>query len=688
VFTLKRLTHSGASFAYNASEERSVIVCNCISLVFFFVYAISLIVRFIFFKIPVGGFAPVHMILYALPIAMNRLGYIRLSRIYLCWVPSVLLIVNFLSLLKTTTERPDSLYDAVRIYLLAFSCLPFLLLSTRNKLELAIGLIVPAVTIIFCDPILNFFEGDSISKAASSSYHVNTMRTMIAFFLISGSSFSLKWFVESTEQKNELLIRTLAEKNTIIQKQAREQIQESTSRLALATDSAGIGIWELDPQTDNVIWDKQTFAVFGLAYQPTKKINWRDFIHEEDYDDLTHSLDEALQGRNEFKFEFRVKTTNGEVRYVYTSARVYFQHGKAMRMIGVCWDITDEKISEQRLQNSEANLNAIINSTNFFIWSVNRNYELRSINRPFKNYIKQKYNTIVTEGESILKLYSQNILVEEFSERWIPHYTRALAGESFEITQIHSNRHFNYSINPIIENAVVTGVSVFEEETTALRKKEVELMAANKQISDLRLMALRAAMNPHFIFNTLNSIQYFIMHNDQLNAINYLSTFSKLIRGILNNSVNSKIRLLDELDQLKYYVQLELLRFENKFDFKIHLAEDLDVENIEIPSMLIQPYLENAILHGLYNKRGPGCLQLFVKEEGEYVVFEIEDDGVGRAAAATFKLDLPKHKSLGMMLTEQRLKLINAQSGVSHQIFDLEANGKPAGTRVTIWIKA
>jgi PAS domain S-box-containing protein len=688
MFTLKSLTHSGVSFVHNASEQRSVIVCNCISSVFFSIYAASLVVRFIFFKIPVGSFAPVHLTLYALPILMNRLGYIRISRIFLCWIPSVLIMVNFLSLLKTTTERPDVLYDALRIYLLAFSCLPFLLLSTRNKLELTIGFIVPAVIIIFCDPILSFFDGDSFFKTLSPLYQVNAMRTMIAFFLISGSSFSLKWFVESTEQKNELLIRTLAEKNTIIEKQAREQLQESTSRLALATDSAGIGIWELDPQTDNVIWDKQSFAVFGLAYQPAKKINWRDFIHEEDYDELIHNLDEALQGRKEFKLEFRIRTTSGEVRYVYSNARVYFQHGKAVRMIGVCWDITDEKISEQRLQNSEANLNAIINSTNFFIWSVNRNYELRSINRPFKNYIRQKYNTIVTEGESILKLYSRNILVEEFSERWIRHYTRALAGESFEITQIHTNRHFNYSINPIIENAVVTGVSVFAEETTALRKKEAELIEANKQISDLRLMALRAAMNPHFIFNTLNSIQYFIMNNDQLNAVNYLSTFSKLIRGILNNSVNSRIRLLDELDQLKYYVQLELLRFENKFNFKVRLAEDLDVDNIEIPSMLIQPYLENAIHHGLYNKRGPGCLQLFVKEEGKHVIFEIEDDGVGRAAAATFKLDLPQHKSLGMMLTEQRLKLINAQSGVSHQIFDLEENGKPAGTRVRIWIKA
>ena len=201
-------------------------------------------------------------------------------------------------------------------------------------------------------------------------------------------------------------------------------------------------------------------------------------------------------------------------------------------------------------------------------------------------------------------------------------------------------------------------------------------------------MALRAAMNPHFLFNTLNSIQFFIMKNDQLNAINYLSTFSKLIRCILNNAVNSKIRLKDELDQLKYYVQLELLRFDNKFQFKINIDPNLDVDEIEIPSMLIQPYIENAILHGLYNKRDEeGILSLTIKEVNERVLFEIEDNGVGRAAAAEFKLNLPVHKSLGTMLTEERLKLINAQSGVSSETEDLTENGKASGTRVKIWVK-
>jgi sensor histidine kinase YesM len=201
-------------------------------------------------------------------------------------------------------------------------------------------------------------------------------------------------------------------------------------------------------------------------------------------------------------------------------------------------------------------------------------------------------------------------------------------------------------------------------------------------------MALRAAMNPHFIFNTLNSIQYFIMKNDQLNAVNYLSTFSKLIRGILSNSIKNRIRLQEELELLKYYVNLELLRFDSKFEFVLDIDPDLDVANIEIPSMLIQPYVENAILHGLYNKKEKGVLSVSVRDVGDAIIFQIQDNGVGREAAAKLKPQGPGHKSLGTQITEERLKIINAESGIAAITEDVEIDGLPAGTRVTITVKA
>jgi len=130
----------------------------------------------------------------------------------------------------------------------------------------------------------------------------------------------------------------------------------------------------------------------------------------------------------------------------------------------------------------------------------------------------------------------------------------------------------------------------------------------------------------------------------------------------MNGSIIIKIKNLDELD-----------RFENKFDFNIEVIGPVDIDNIEIPSLLIQPYVENAILHGLYNKNEKGTLLIRIKEEDEAVIFEIEDDGVGREVAKKIRQqNFPSHKSMGIKLTEERLKLINSQNLASFEIEDLK----------------
>jgi sensor histidine kinase YesM len=265
---------------------------------------------------------------------------------------------------------------------------------------------------------------------------------------------------------------------------------------------------------------------------------------------------------------------------------------------------------------------------------------------------------------------------------------RALSGEIVVLEETRFELDFQYSLSPIIENNRVIGVSVFANNITERRTRERELAEANKKIGELRMMALRSVMNPHFVFNVLNSIQYFIAKNDRLNAINYLSTFSKLIRSILTHSVNNRIKLIDELDILRNYVLLEMTRFENKFKFNLNVDPDLDTDTIEIPSLLIQPYVENAILHGLYNKQTPGTLTIDISEKDNAVVFVIEDDGIGREAAMQLrKQNLPGHKSMGLKLTEERLKLINEHHHVSFEIRDLtDVHGQPSGTRVTVWV--
>lgn len=337
----------------------------------------------------------------------------------------------------------------------------------------------------------------------------------------------------------------------------------------------------------------------------------------------------------------------------------------------------------EALKRTEANQSATINNTNFLIWSVNRDFELISFNKPFKDFVKDKYNLDARIGSTL----TDNVPhVEHKRDEWGARYIRALAGEMFKVSYEIGEQQYEFSLNPIIEDGKTIGVSVFGEDVSERMQHQKQMLSVNKQIGELRLMALRSVMNPHFIFNCLNSIQYYILENDQKNAVIYLSTFSKLIRSILNNSVKSRVRLSEEMTMLQHYIQLESIRFEGKFDSVIQIDPKVDAESVEIPSMLIQPYVENAILHGLNNKEGKGLLSISVGSQNNMILVEIEDNGVGREAASKLK-QASNHKSMGTALTEERLKLINATNDTSVEIIDLNDNGGTTGTRVKVWIK-
>ena len=182
------------------------------------------------------------------------------------------------------------------------------------------------------------------------------------------------------------------------------------------------------------------------------------------------------------------------------------------------------------------------------------------------------------------------------------------------------------------ENKEVIGITIIARDITQAKQLEQKVVEVNKQVAEYRLMALRSVMNPHFLFNALNSIQYFISKNNRELASNYLSLFSKLIRKVLESSVSNKISLKSELEILNHYLDLEILRFENKFSYKIDIDSELQEEDgIEIPSLLIQPYVENAILHGLTNKVGKGKLLIKLQlTPDDQLLVVIEDNGIGR----------------------------------------------------------
>lgn len=219
-------------------------------------------------------------------------------------------------------------------------------------------------------------------------------------------------------------------------------------------------------------------------------------------------------------------------------------------------------------------------------------------------------------------------------------------------------------------------------------KKEKQLAELQQQKAEIEMHALRAQMNPHFIFNSLNSINRFILQNNKAQASEYLTKFSKLVRMILQNSQVSLITLESELDALKLYLDLEALRFEHHFDFKISVPNELDVEALKVPPLIIQPYVENAIWHGLMHKEEKGHLDIEVSEHKKYLIFHITDDGIGRKHAALIAgKSATRHNSMGLKITAERIAMMHRLNGDESPITinDLvNADGSAAGTEVII----
>jgi hypothetical protein len=210
-----------------------------------------------------------------------------------------------------------------------------------------------------------------------------------------------------------------------------------------------------------------------------------------------------------------------------------------------------------------------------------------------------------------------------------------------------------------------------------------------KRLAEIEMMALRSQMNPHFLFNSLNSLEYFILAGEEQKATQYLSKFSRLLRLILNHSRKETITLAEELTALRLYLEIEATRFGEDFSFRIETSQHLDQEQIIIPPLLLQPFVENAIWHGLMQSNRPDkVLQVRILEQsGGILIMEIQDNGIGRKQAASLKSrSVVRQKSHGMEITTQRIELFNRNypSQISIEVLDLQQHQQQTGTLVRI----
>ncbi|WP_462252123.1 ligand-binding sensor domain-containing protein [Ferruginibacter sp.] len=232
---------------------------------------------------------------------------------------------------------------------------------------------------------------------------------------------------------------------------------------------------------------------------------------------------------------------------------------------------------------------------------------------------------------------------------------------------------------------LITGIiySIAKWRMNAVRNEAKNKMLFAKQMAEMEMKALRSQMNPHFIFNCINSIDALIQGNDKYSATVYLNKFAKLLRNILDTSKQNTVLFSKDVDTLKLYIELEELRHENKFKTTFNIDSELLNSDYKVPPLIVQPFAENAILHGLKNKEGnDGILIITIKKVNDTIQYTITDNGIGRKAAGEIMQNKESHH--GMQISYDRIKLFNKEEHAAIQINDLYNNGKATGTEVTV----
>jgi PAS domain S-box-containing protein len=812
--TFRSIINIGVAEAAHATSRRNIQLTNfiCMGMVMWVMAILAF--RIIFSVLQFWFFLPlgVEIVIFLSLIALNKTGLTNLTRLLLCWIPAVMLIINFQVLITHVPVRETSHYLGFRLFQVGFSFFPFVVFNLSEKRLMILAVSVPIVCTLFFDKILDVMGiGYSTSGFSETTYYYNNFRTGITLVIIASAFIFLKRIIESQELQNESLIRELSEKNIMIQRNAARELKKAYERLSYHIHNTPLAVIDRNEKFEITFWNKRAEELFGWTAEEVKGRRPQEFLVDpRDLARAIQTMDHALQQKLDSDFmEVRTVTKDGNVRScLWYYSFLYNEQGELDTILSFVSDITEQrkanyalnervkelrtlykisqlltnsgksmhdafenvtqllppgwqypevcaarlivfdsifqtdnyletpfkqfcniqignkdigvlevvyidekpieyegpflkeeqellvaivqmlqvfierKLEEDEVLKAQANLSATINNTEIIIWSVDQSFNVITYNHAFRKFAGETLGIKIVENNPSLNF------PEAMNDKWRERYKKVLGGEIISFEETTMDIDFRYSLSPIIDHAAVIGVTIFADNVTDRNQKNRELATANQKIADLKVLALRSVMNPHFIFNVLSSIQYFITRNDELNAINYLTSFSKLMRTVLTRSVADSVTLQDEIQLLKDYVHLERLRFEDKFDFTVTYDEDLDTEDMRLPSLLVQPYVENAILHGLYNKEGRGLLVVKVSVDESFLVFEIQDDGIGRDAAQKISQKNPsKTKSMGTQLTEERLMMLN-NNGESPVIFtDLFNNGEPAGTRVTIRIK-
>ncbi|AZA60869.1 histidine kinase [Chryseobacterium indoltheticum] len=345
-------------------------------------------------------------------------------------------------------------------------------------------------------------------------------------------------------------------------------------------------------------------------------------------------FDKAIKAKKSvLKENFVKENSQKKVEQIQELAEIYIKKNdpkEAIVLLKNAYDIALQKGHTLEAQKSVKKLDSLYNISENTDASV----------KLYRDFLG-KLPDLVSKDRSLV----DNKILEDTEQK----ISQLLQEKKLKDELIRKKNIFNYSLIGVL--ILLTGLIIFIFRT--LKKVQIK----NKKIA---LQSLRREMNPHFIFNSLNSVNHFIATNNELEANQYLTKFSKLMRGVMENSSEDFIPFQQELDLLQNYLALEKTRFADKFDYEIEVDESLNTQNLKVPGMLIQPFLENAVWHGLRYRTDKGFLSLKFTKNNDFLKITIKDNGIGIEESKKQKTEHQKtREGRGMKNTLERIKLLN-----------------------------
>ncbi len=387
------------------------------------------------------------------------------------------------------------------------------------------------------------------------------------------------------------------------------------------------------------------------------------------------------------------------IKYFSESLKIWSETGEKEALASTYLSIGDLYLKEKKYKEAFNNLDTglLISKKIGSLINIKKSYEylsiLNNVQGNYKQALEHYKKSIVTKdslfSQTKTKEITRNEMIYEQEKKDVITKAEQERKNSISKSEIERQkliRNFIAGAAGIIILFSLFTFFFYKHKRDAIQKQKETVLSL--QVSETEMKALRSQMNPHFIFNALQSIQTFLLSHKPNEANTYLLKFSKLMRLVLENSQYSEVSLKEDMQALELYMQLESIRLPHPFTYKFHIDKAINEEEATIPPLILQPFVENAIWHGLQYKPESGQIDIFISKRDNSLYAVVQDNGVGRdMTKKNTRPLLMKRESLGMKLTEERLKILNElkHTNAQFKIIDLfTKDNQPSGTKVEL----